>query len=758
MEKNSIYRERIQKEIETIQAWEVFRSHSYLKLMKSIARELTDEGMDNVYLYCAPQEQRMGWCNGRRIGLNYGNGLTESFSTLEQKNISLAGALGHECGHKNYSDFALREKYLEGFFDGIWYPYPPMPENEQETKALGQMKGYLERKDEDALALIVQVAGYLQNLLEDVYIEEKMCMRFPGSVRKGILLNRGRNLEWIPTLRELVAEGEDPVSILVNLCAQYALSGRINNWDNEQNELLHTFSELMPVIEKGCAAEEKSGRFLATNQALLKIWKYLYQIIQAMEAQKKEEEKEKKKEENRGENGTERNDKTGQEESGSEPEGRENQATSRSVQPERGTKGEASAPESNESGKAGEISPAMQEFLEHLAAMTPKFVSEEKTEKAFEGFPDDVSWSGVIEKRVSEGEAPEAASAEKGREISAGEERGKENGKQERQEAEKGIKVRLIDVDGPLRELLHQMAKERVEAQQNAEINRLLQLEMDSLDFDAGHKKVRKKVCREYQITETQKKQYQQYEEKVKEVQRKLASAILPILENQGTRTERRLFMGRKIDMASIAHPQGAIYCKTYPAKKVDIALAILLDMSKSMKGERSRQAKLAALCLYDFCRRAKIPVTVYGHHTDGYHHRRLEDETVYLHCCAEFEPDVNDRYRIAALQPSGANRDGVALRFMGQKLLRRMEKQKLFVLISDGLPNSNQYGGEKAKADLCIIKKELTGKGIAFLAAAIGADKEKIRDIYQDSFLDISDMGKMPVMLMKQVLKYVRR
>lgn len=751
---DSIYRARIQKEIETIQAWEVFSSPSYLRLMKSVARELTDERLCNVHLYCAPQEHRMGWYDGRRIGVNYGNGVTESFSTLEQKNMSLAGIQGHECGHKNYSDLALREKYLEGFFEGIWYPYPPTPENEQEAEAVEQIKGYLERKDNDVLALIVQVVAYFQNLLEDVYIEEKMCARFPGSVRKGILLNRERNVEWIPTLRELLAEGEDPVSILVNLCAQYALSGRINNWDNEQNELLHTFTELMPIIEKGCTDEGKSGRYLATNQALLKIWKYLYQIVQMMEAQKQDEED--KKEESDEGNGT---DCKGQEKSEAEPEGPEKeQPVSQPVRQEHKSGGEGSKQEKEGNGKPSEVSQAMQEFLDHLAARMPKFVNEETTVKVFEGFPDDVCWDGIGKVDNAEGKNPKTISAEEGEKASSEEGTGKENEEGQSVEMNEASQIRIIDIDGLLRELLYQMAKERVDERQNAEINRLMQLELDSFDFDVGHKKVQKNICREYRITEVQKRQYQQYEAQIKEVQRKLASAILPILENQGIRTERRLFMGRKIDMSSIAQPQGAIYCKTHPGKKVDIAIAVLVDMSESMKGVRSRQAKLAALCLYEFCRRAKIPVLVYGHHTDGYLHKRLEDETVYLHSCAEFRPDVNDRYRIASLSPAGANRDGVALRFIGQKLLLRTEKQKLLVLISDGLPNSNRYAGEIAKKDLCTIKKDLTGQRIVFLAAAIGADKEKIREIYQDSFLDISDMEKLPLMLMKQVLKYIRR
>ena len=794
----SAYRARIQKVMEEIRAWEVFRSSEYLRRMRSIARELTDGRFDNIVLYCNPQEQRMGWCNGRKIAVNYGNGVTESFLTLVQKNISLAGILGHECGHKNYSDFALREKYLEGFLEGVWYPYPPEPENAQEEEALEQVKGYLEKRDEDALALVVQVAAYLDNLFEDIYVEEKMCTRFPGSIRRGILLNRGRNVEWIPSLRKLQEEGEDPVSILVNLCAQYALSGRINNWDEEQGELFETFTELMPVIKAGCAAEGKSGRFLAVNQALLKIWKYLYRIIQFMEALKKKKEDEEKENGKTNENEAEEKGEAGKGALGNasgengdgaeEPEpqssrrrpekengspegetGKENGAYGKSTGGEKpasqngegknsaqGTgKEREPSPQKADGKESGGISPDMQEFLNHLAARMPKFVNEMKTEKAFAGFPGDVSWSGVREAKTPEAENPETAAGDA---DNFREEEKQEKGNGQGDGREKDIPARLVDVDGLLQELLHQMAKKRVDEEINREINLQLQLEMDSVDFEDGHKQVQKKVCREYQITQVQKEQYLKYEEQVKQVQKRLLSTILPILENQGARTERRLFMGRKIDMGSIANPQGAIYSRTYPGKKLDMAVAVLVDISESMLCGRIGPAKLAALCLYEFCRRAKIPVTVYGHHTDGYGHRRLEDEIVYLHSCAEFEPDKNDRYRIAALHPDGANRDGVALKFMGQKLLKRTEKQKLLVLISDGLPNSNRYKGEMAKKDLCAIKKGLTGKGIVFLAAAIGADKEKIREIYREAFLDISDVEKLPVMLTKQVLKYVRR
>src|SRR5699024_2930140 len=114
---------------------------------------------------------------------------------------------------------------------------------------------YFEKKDKNALGLMMQVASYLNNLLEDVYVEERMWATFPGSSKRGILMNRIRNVEEFPTLRELLQENEDAVTVLMNLCGQYALSGRINNWEGEESELLGTIKELAPIIQKAVREE-----------------------------------------------------------------------------------------------------------------------------------------------------------------------------------------------------------------------------------------------------------------------------------------------------------------------------------------------------------------------------------------------------------------------------------------------------------------------------------------------------------------------
>lgn len=290
------------------------------------------------------------------------------------------------------------------------------------------------------------------------------------------------------------------------------------------------------------------------------------------------------------------------------------------------------------------------------------------------------------------------------------------------------------------------------------EIFEHLQKELMEIPFEEGHDLVQKKLCRKTEISDFLKLQTEKYEGQLKQVKKRLRLKLLPILKNQKERTEHKLFLGRRVDLRNIAAPSGAVFKKQQPGKNLDICVAVLVDNSFSMCGERMDHAILAALCLYDFCMESEIPVLVCGHHTDGYRHENLKDETVYLHCCADFETDEKDRFRIAGMQSYGSNRDGTALWYAGSRLLERPEKQKLLFVISDGAPNANQYGGTGAKRDLQKIRKKLLQQGVFFQAAAIGSDKEAIQEIYEESFLDITDLEQLPALLTKKLLRFIRR
>ena len=309
-----------------------------------------------------------------------------------------------------------------------------------------------------------------------------------------------------------------------------------------------------------------------------------------------------------------------------------------------------------------------------------------------------------------------------------------------------------------LQKILLDLVSETVDQDMGVEAQNRLQEELDGMEFEAAHNMVKKEVLYKNTFTETEKSWLSAYEASARKVEKRLRTRLLPILENQKERTERRMYLGKKLDMRAIADPGGAVYKRTFPGKKTDAVVCVLVDNSGSMIGHRIEAAKVAALTLYDFCRKAGIPILVYGHHTDGYDHRDPSEETVYFHSYAEFEEDRNDRLRIVTMENDGSNRDGAALLFMANKLLKRPEKQKLLFLISDGLPNATRYFGSYATADLKKIKEKLGKKGILFQAAAIGWDKEAIRKIYGNAYLDISSLEQLPIRLTKQLAKLLRR
>lgn len=216
------------------------------------------------------------------------------------------------------------------------------------------------------------------------------------------------------------------------------------------------------------------------------------------------------------------------------------------------------------------------------------------------------------------------------------------------------------------------------------------------------------------------------------------------------------LIMGRRLDVHALCRNDGKVFYKNnLPNEIPELAVGLLLDESGSMCScDRCTYARASAIILYDFCQSLDIPVMVYGHSTDY----TDVGNTVALYSYAEFDGfDHDDKYRMMDIAARGSNRDGAALRFVAEQLSKRPEAVKILILVSDGQPADSGYGGSASEEDLRGIKQEYQRKGILFVAAAIGDDKQNIERIYGDSFLDISDLNQLPTKLIAVVKRHVR-
>ena len=254
--------------------------------------------------------------------------------------------------------------------------------------------------------------------------------------------------------------------------------------------------------------------------------------------------------------------------------------------------------------------------------------------------------------------------------------------------------------------LLNRIAEDSVttdlERQRTEELTELAQ----SISYGDIHDGVNKTVHRIASVSDDMKEKYQSIAGELLHISRQLQKSVLQQMQDSrrgGKQTS--LLMGRRLDSHALFRTDSRVFYKNaLPNEMPALCVGLLLDESGSMSwNDRATYARSTAIILYDFCQALGIPITVYGHST-------------------------SDRVDI-----------------------------KLLMLVSDGQPADYNYYGTAAEEDLRGIKHEYQRKGIIFVAAAIGADKENIERIYGDAYLDITDLTKLPIKLAGIIKRFIR-
>ena len=217
--------------------------------------------------------------DNRVITVNAGNYLTRSFPTRSLKADSLLGIVGHECGHILFSDFTMLETYHQALSGGRFYPQEPEDLSAKQAKSLREIGEFLEEKDEAVMNALSSIAHSLVNMMEDVYIEGRMCDAFPGGLKTGILLNNLRFAEEMDSVTEEIGQQHHEVFIVANLLIQYAKTGDINNLGGYKGPYLDTVYECIPYIDDAAYDDDARVRFDAANKMLLLLWPYMESYI-----------------------------------------------------------------------------------------------------------------------------------------------------------------------------------------------------------------------------------------------------------------------------------------------------------------------------------------------------------------------------------------------------------------------------------------------------------------------------------------------
>lgn len=677
--------------------YEFFTSPRFMRLLHHVGKEITDRHNAKVRTYGAPDENRAGYFEGTYTYINVLNEITQSFPSLELRGESVLGVLGHECGHQNYSSIYLRKKYVEGISNGILYPYFPEPRSEKERLYAEQMKELFVRKDRIAIELYLTMAAPLHGLLEDVYIEERMMKRFPGSIRRGIQGNRKRIMERYDSVKKL-DKGGDKLGTMASVLTEYMFTKRVNAWDGEIKLYADFLRECIPLIHQAAHDVRESSRFIATNQILLAIWPLLLEKIEELQEMM-----------------------------------------------------EQTPPEKQED--------LLKKTAEKIQIQMPQYSDEPicREHRMEEKNASDVKWTGVDRKEETGEERPDGQNGD----IKDFTESGKiEEARLEDKKPLEELSVdfpKEIDISRELRKIRHELAEEKTEKMMTDAMREALKNFLEGVKFHPVNEAIPKEVIRKDKPSKKAELMYEQIKPEIQRVLSEFLVLVQPILMTRKSRIRRKQFFGKSLDMKNLWDPQDRVFkTKISDKNNFNTAIAVLMDQSASIDERRRLASILATLCIVEFAQYLKIPVCVYGHCTDFRRPEHFGKETVCLHSYMEFEDRNHEKLRILDMKPGGANRDGVALQYMEEKLKRRKERQKLLFFTCDGLPNASDYGGKVARDDLKQIQKELHRDGIHLLVAAIGEDQEEIHKIYGNSCINTSDLSALPGEICKRLLQMI--
>lgn len=227
-----------------------------------------------------------------------------------------------------------------------------------------------------------------------------------------------------------------------------------------------------------------------------------------------------------------------------------------------------------------------------------------------------------------------------------------------------------------------------------------------------------------------------------------------------------RQLKGPKIDIKAYAQRKNesdlAVFSnRTKPNKLPNMCVSMIVDCSGSMyEKDRIVAARKSAFLVESFCSQLEIPCSCIGQTTNGFGNSPgCDHEQVLLLNCFDFEHTKKESKNISGLTALCNNRDGYAYKYALYKIKKRKEPFKVIIIISDGEPAAQGYGGFVGTADIQGFLKEAKKNNVSVLSFNIGTDQKALKKIYGD-IVDCSNLQDAPkniaLALEKESKKYL--
>lgn len=727
---DSSLRKRVQQlarsEREKLKEEDIYRSRELLDYLYSLSASMMgDRGeLSSINIFEGDPKGDTAWTTGSAMAINWRSSSIWYYPTPEQRFMAFMGLFFHEKAHDLFSDFNEELRAMSFLRNGQFCGNPPSNLTPQEDADWADMVTSM--TNPAARRLFVEVFKELTNIMDDVHDENALIDVYGSFVSEGIYKCQSSLHATCPlfedmSIKALQGEGSD-LQLAYNLLLQQARFGYALCRDEDLlknskfGEMLESVSH---HVEIACATDDIMRRFSELNYVMLALWPFIRAQMQQS----------KNKPDQSGNGGNQVDPNQQQTQSG---QGQSQQSSSQGQ-----SSGQSQQSQQSQQNQSPSGSGLTEEQVDKILGQLKKTAEQAGKSKA-------------PEKKKSSQEAINRRASER-----------KGEKEQKKQAAQKDTSNKQQDKNGShqaiyniLKRIQDQIAEAKAEEKVEAEAKQALVDVVAATDQTSPHKGIPLTFQRQLSVSESERQVFEDTMKDLKSIskrlQRQVADALRDLKEGF---VSRHKVAGKMLMVNDAYRPDGRCFAnKKLPQDLPDMAISVLVDHSGSMLGDRIETAMKASMLLYDFARGLDIPISIAGHRSStGY-------EVDYIMYTDFDDISGNDKYRIAKMSAAGNNRDGMALNIAAGLLDKRPEQVKLLIIISDGRPNHTNYGGEAAAKDIQEIIRNCKRKGIEVIAAAIGDDKENIQAIYQDEFLDISDLSKLPKIMTNIVKKRVLR
>ena len=188
--------------------------------------------------------------------------------------------------------------------------------------------------------------------------------------------------------------------------------------------------------------------------------------------------------------------------------------------------------------------------------------------------------------------------------------------------------------------------------------------------------------------------------------------------------------------------------------KLLDAAVTVLVDMSGSMGGDKVYYALASTILLNEVCSTLNIPLEIIGF-TDGYSKDEIVPIMFVYKAFSDLKVSSSDLVNYFAQSSTfmAGNPDGENIIWTHDRLIKRKERKKLLIVMSDGSPAASKSSRGLERFTLKVIQEIEKSKIVSIYG--LGLCSSSVQDYYQANSV-VNNPENIPTNLLTLIEKKI--